>query len=300
MIDDARAGAIRPPPSPAVGRMLIVGAALLWSTSGLFVKAPLFVDWPVAERGALLAFWRATFAAVVLIPFVRRPRWRIGLIPLCIAFTAMNVLYLSAMSMTTAANAIWLQSTAPFWVFLIGAIGFRQPVPRGDLLPLAFACGGVGLILAFESQGESVAGVSLGLASGLAYGLVVLLLHQLADEDSAWLIALCHAVAAAFLLPWVFARGVWPSAGQLGVLAGFGTVQMAVPYLLLTVGLRSVRGQEAVLIGLLEPIVLPLWVWMAWHERPDRWTVAGAGLILVGLVLRYGRDLLRRDRANEV
>src|SRR5262245_497211 len=108
--------------SALAGRLCVVAAAVLWSSSGLFAKAPIFDDWPIESRGVLLAFWRATFAGLLLIPAVRRPKWDRKLIPLCIAFTAMNVTYLSAMTETTAANAIWLQSTAPWWVFLVGVL----------------------------------------------------------------------------------------------------------------------------------------------------------------------------------
>ena len=110
----------------------IVAAALLWSSGGLFVKAPIFAEWPEAERGPLLAFWRAVFAAAVLVPLVRRPRWRRDLLPLLGAFPLMSVAYLSSMTLTTAANAIWLQSTAPWWVFLIGVLIFREPVDRRE------------------------------------------------------------------------------------------------------------------------------------------------------------------------
>jgi drug/metabolite transporter (DMT)-like permease len=78
---------------------------------------------------------------------------------------------------------------------------------------------------------------------------------------------------------------VWPSWSQLFVLAAMGTLQMAIPYLCLARGLRSVSSQEAVVIGLIEPVLLPVWV--LWRERPDVWTVAGGGLILAGLLIRY-------------
>ena len=80
---------------------------------------------------------------------------------------------------------------------------------------------------------------------------------------------------------------MWPTLPQLAVLAGFGIVQMAVPYLCLLRGLREVGSQEAVVIGLLEPVLLPLWVFLRGHETPDWWTTAGATLILVGLLWRY-------------
>jgi drug/metabolite transporter (DMT)-like permease len=265
-----------------------LAAALLWSSSGLFVKAPLFADWAPGVRGPLLAFWRAVFAALVLLPMIRRPRWRAELVPLTFSFTAMNVCYLTAMTLTTAANAIWLQMTAPWWVFIFGVCVFREPLVRRDLVPLLFGVLGVSTILAFEIPGENRSGVVLGLASGAAYASVVLFMRRLRAEDSAWLVALNHAVSAAVLLPWVIHLAQWPSLWQLLALAGFGAFQMAIPYVCLIRGLRAVSSQEAVAIGLLEPVLLPIWVVLAWGESPAWWTILGAALILIGLGLRYG------------
>lgn len=275
--------------TPAAGRLWILLAAVLWSTSGVFAKAPVFADWPAGDRGVLLAFWRAVFAAMVLAAAVRRPRWQRALVPLGASFAAMNAVYLSSMSLTTAANAIWLQSTAPFWVLLVSLVVFHQAVAGRDLVPLGFAAVGVGLILAFEIRGTAATGVMLGLASGLFYGLVVILMWRLREEDSAWLVALCQAVSATVLLPWVLRLGIWPTAGQLAVLAAFGALQMAIPYLCLIRSLRGISSQEAVGIGLVEPVLMPVWVFLAWGERPAWWTIVGAALILAGLGLRYAR-----------
>lgn len=270
------------------GRLLVLAAALLWSTSGLFAKATIFDDWPVAQRGVLLAFWRAAFAATVLAPTVRRPRFRRPLVPLLICFAGMNVAYLTAMVQTTAANAIWLQSTAPWWVFGFSVLWIGEPIVRRDLVPLAFGVLGVGTILFFEVQGEAVGGVIFGLASGVCYAGVVLMMRQLRAENPGWIVALSHGVTALVLLPWLLLAGIWPSPAQLAVLALFGTVQMAVPYMLLFRGLRSVTGVEATAIGLAEPVLMPLWVFLAWGEQPAPWTLVGAALILAGLLLRYG------------
>jgi drug/metabolite transporter (DMT)-like permease len=275
----------------------VLAAAVLWSSSGLFVKSPIFADWSEGVRGPLLAFWRATFAALVLLPMIRRPRWRRELVPLTFCFTAMNVLYLTAMTLTTAANAIWLQMTAPWWVFVFGVLLFREPVVRRDLVPLCFGVLGVATILALEIPGETRGGILLGLGSGVAYAGVVLFMRRLSAEDSAWLVALNHAVAAGILLPWMLHSGLWPSRWQLLVLAGFGTFQMAVPYVFLIRGLRAISSQETVAIGLLEPVLLPLWVVIAWGEMPAWWTLVGASLILTGLLLRYG--LLERLGARD-
>lgn len=285
------------PPGKLAGRLWVLGAALLWSTSGLFAKAPIWDEWPVTVRGPLFAFWRALFATLVLVPLVRRARWNRALGPMAIVFAVMNVTYLMALTQTTAANAIWLQSTAPWWVFLISVLLLREAVVGRDLIPLAFGVLGVGTILFFEVRGQAQVGVLCGVASGVGYATVLLFMRHLRRENPAWVVAICHGVTAAVILPWVVYVGRWPSAAQLAVLAGFGAVQMGIPYTLLIRGLRSVSSQEAVAITLVEPILMPVWVLLLYHEVPAPWTVAGAGLILVGLVLRFVVwELLAGDR----
>ncbi|MCO6458228.1 MAG: DMT family transporter [Pirellulaceae bacterium] len=277
-----------PPPPGNSGRLLLLAAAVLWSTSGFFAKAPIFDGWP----GPVLAFWRAVFACLILLPMVRRPRWSPKLIPMVLLFTAMNFTFLSALTLTEAANAIWLQYTSPLWVFLVGVFLFREPVHARDRWLLICGMSGVALILAFELQGSDPRGVIYGLLSGLFFAGVVLSIRQLRDQESAWLIALNHLVAAALLAPLALRDEHWPQGAQWAYLAGFGMFQMGLPYVLFALGLKTVAGHEAAGISLLEPVLVPIWVYVAWHGAdnytpPHWWTLVGGGLILSGLYLRY-------------
>ncbi|HEX4148735.1 MAG TPA: EamA family transporter [Pirellulales bacterium] len=280
------------PVRPAAGRLLILAAAVLWSSNGLFVKSPLFDDWPAETRGLLLAFWRALFASLALVPAVRRPQFRWGLVPMALAFTAMSFAFLQSMTLGTAANAIWLQSTAPLWVFVFTLCIYREPLHGRDLWPLAAGLAGTGLILYFELghsgvSGNSAMGAMLGLASGIFYAFVVVSMRRLRELGAAWLVAVNHLVSAVILASFCLALGVQPHGWQWPALVLFGLGQMAIPYLLFARGLRHVSSQEGAAIALLEPVLSPLWVLLAWGERPAPWTIAGGLLILAGLALRY-------------
>jgi drug/metabolite transporter (DMT)-like permease len=266
-------------------RLLVLFAALLWSTSGFFVKAPYFDGWP----GAALAFWRAIFASFILWPLVRRPEWTWKLIPMTLLFAAMNYSYLTAMATGTAANAIWLQFTAPAWVLVIGVFVFKERAVARDWLLVAFAAAGVSLILYHESQAASQTAVAWGLASGLAYAGVVLSLRHLRMHDPTWLAAVNHTVTAILFAPFIFGTdsAPFPYGIQWLLLAALGVFQMGVPYILFARGLQRIPGHEATGIGLVEPILVPLWTYLAWNERPAWWTLAGGGLILAGLAIRY-------------
>jgi len=284
------------PPSLWRARLMILASATLWSTSGFFVKAPWFAGW----SGAALAFWRALFASLVLWPLVRRPEWTWKLIPMTLLFAAMNYGYLTSMSLGTAANAIWLQFTAPAWVLILGVVIFKEHAIARDWLLVACAAAGVSLILFFESRGASRAAVAWGLSSGLCYAGVVLALRHLRAHDPAWLAAMNHSVTALALAPFALAPLVvgetafasaesapFPAGIQWPLLAAFGLFQMGLPYVLFARGLQRVPGHEATGIGLIEPILVPLWTFLAWNERPAWWTIAGGALILTGLMIRY-------------
>jgi drug/metabolite transporter (DMT)-like permease len=255
----------------------------MWSTSGFFVKAPYLAGWP----GPVLAFWRALFACVVLWPMVRRPTWSWKLIPAAATFVAMNYTYLTAMAKGSAANAIWLQCTAPVWVLFVGVFVFGERAIWRDWLLVAFAAAGVAIILHYESRGESIDAVLWGLASGVFYAGVVLSLRQLREMESAWIVALNHLATAIVLAPLALDGSYFPTGIQWPLLAGLGIVQMGLPYVLFARGLKTIPGHEATGIGLLEPLLVPVWVYLAWGDKPAWWTLVGGGLILVGLTIKY-------------
>jgi drug/metabolite transporter (DMT)-like permease len=213
-----------------------------------------------------------------------------------LVFAVMNVSYLSAVVLTTAANAIWLQMTAPAWVMLIGVLFLAARPSRVEQWQFAFGVAGVAVILfslapSTKALPHNAVGVAMALVSGLTYAGVVMFLRWLRDENAAWLISLNLLITAALLLPYVVyiavVDGLYPSTRQLAVLAAFGALQIGLPYLLFAYGLKNVASQEAAGLALLEPVLMPLWVLLAWGERPAPATIAGAALILTGLALRY-------------
>jgi len=281
------------------GRMMAVLASLLWSTSGAFVKSPPLAAIPEPGRGPILACFRAIAAAAALAIFVRpqHVRWRPMLVPFVISFAAMNLLFVTAMTRTTAAAAIFLQYTSTAWAFLFSIFVLREPADRANLIALACALAGLGWIVGGDWNTANFAGNLLALGSGLSYAGVIITLKLLRDEDSAWLIALCHAGAGLLLLPLVATASLALSPFQWVVICVFGVVQMGLPYVIFAGALRRIPIQDAALLTLLEPILNPLWVYLLWGEPVGLSTWVGGSLILGGLAFRA---LLLRMRANPV
>ncbi|MDZ4779693.1 MAG: EamA family transporter [Planctomycetia bacterium] len=286
----------RPSPVSHNGRPWVVAAAVLWSTSGLFVKSTMFLDWSSDVRGVRLAFWRALFAGLLLIPAVRRPRLRWLMLPMVFCFAGMNMSYLSAMTLGTAANAIWLQYTAPLWVMIYGTLVLKEPFTRRNAVSAVFLILGLLTILLPELGGQNPVGVVLALVAGGFYAAVVLFLRTMRDEDGPWLVVLNHLGAAMIIAPFMFAHGfVWPSSPQFGILVLFGFFQMGLAYFCFSRGLRNVTGSEAAILGLVEPLLVPVWAYLVATELPGTTTALGAGLILLGLLYQVAFQ----TRANE-
>ena len=205
-------------------------------------------------------------------------------------FAVMNWTYLNGMVMCESSLAIWLQYTAPIWACLFAWKLFGEQPLRRDFWLLGWAALGLIVILSAELTGNSIVGVLFGLASGVCFAGVVVLLRWNKEFDAAWIVFLNHAVTAVLFLPVLFVEGIYPDTSQLAYLAGFGVFQLGLPYLLLATALQSVSSHEASGLTLLEPILVPVWVWMAWSHlesyAPPAWTtLLGGGLILTGLVI---------------
>jgi DME family drug/metabolite transporter len=269
------------------GGLLIVLAAVFWSISGVAAKS---IDLPPEA----IAFYRSLFAGLALFPFVPRSRmvFRPMMFPMFVIFGAMCGTFLAAVKLTTAANAILLQCTASFWVIPIAWFAMRERPDRQAVWGILVAMAGIVTIVGFGEDrrpGESV-GIYLGLASGLAYACVVVGLRFLRGMDPTWLSAVNNFGGAVVLGIWItlFGGGIpIPDAWTLLALAGFGIVQMAIPYALFARGLQRVGAAEAGLLGLLEPILNPTWVFLLVGEAPDDATKIGGAILLAGLALRF-------------
>lgn len=307
------------PPNPTSARLCLLLAAVLWSSSSLFMRVlrePTGLglnDPPLTPLQ--IAFFRGIFAGLVLIPLLRTRDLtaRPAMAAMVACFAVMSGLYLSALGLGPAANAILLQNTAPVWVFLIGVYVLGEPADRrnwqavlvGMLGAVVIVAGNWprGLDLAEETRQVEI--LLMATASGAMYAGVILFLSVLRKESSAWLMVLnllgSSACLAGFALATHDAAGAraWftaPTADQLAFVAVFGAFQMAAPYYLFARGLRTVGPQEAGIITLLEPLLNPVWAYLIAPEKetPTVWTGVGGGLLLAALAWRYAPRTGRR------
>jgi len=264
------------------GRVFILLAGLLWSLAGIFIKS-------LALPAVVIVFYRSLFASLFFVVFLRKRRWKVSfhLLISVTSYTAAISLFVFSNKLTTAANAIVLQYTAPIFVFLFIRLLFREPISKGNLVTLLLSMLGVTIIFTGSSGEQALWGVSVAVMSGFLFAIYMMNLRFLAGFDPLVLTFINNLVCSFALLPLMVSHST-PFGGQLLALAVMGVVQLGVPYFLFSKGLERLALQEASLIVLIEPVLNPIWVAWGVGEVPSTPTLIGGSVILFSLVLRYG------------
>lgn len=266
----------------ARGVLLVLAAAMLWSSSGLFIKL-------LTVHSFALTGLRSGFAALTLAPFVRWRALRLdgALLVLAVAFGLTQLFFVLATRWTTAANAIALQSTAPAWVFAIGVAATRR-VETPLLLPLSLIGAGIAAILAEPAHGTTLQGNLLGLASGLTFAVTQISFKRM-NQPAVGTVTLANAgvaVACALAVPDAFRLGALPP-WEWAVLVYLGAIQIGLALLFFTAGVRRITVHQASILSLLEPLLNPVWVYLVLGELPSAYGFTGYALILGGIVTDF-------------
>jgi drug/metabolite transporter (DMT)-like permease len=272
-----------------LGRIQLFAAAVLWSLAGIFIK---FLSLPALT----IVFYRSLFASLFFAFFARK-RAAIPRGPLIVSvasYTAAISAFVSANKITTAANAIALQYTAPIFVFLIVHFLFREKISAISWISLAFGMLGIAVICAGSAGQPDAPGVLIALLSGLLFSIYMVSLRFLREVDPGTLTFLNNVACCFILLPVVISELSLPL-HQGSIVAIMGIVQLGIPYWLFSKGLEKVTLQEGSLIVLIEPVLNPIWVALAVGEVPSTATLIGGGLIVASLGSRYLWGLFNRS-----
>jgi drug/metabolite transporter (DMT)-like permease len=261
------------------GVLLVLIAALLWSTGGIGIKA---IDDPPLK----IAFYRSAVAAVALALFLRPRVGRITLpfIASVVSYAGCLVTFVTATKWTTAANAIFLQYSGVVWVLLLSPMVLREKMTRRDVIAIVVALAGMVLFFMGKLDVHGWNGNLMALLSGVFFAALVLSLRMQkggADEAS---VLWGNIVLALVLLPFVARNpGLALTSRSAFVLVALGVIQIGVAYYFFVRGLRRVSATQASLTGMLEPVMNPLWVFLLLGEKPSAWAIVGA-LIVLGAI----------------
>jgi drug/metabolite transporter (DMT)-like permease len=272
----------RPELSMRASVLAVAGAAILWSSGGLFIK--------LAPMPALAVACGRSVVAAVFYLLVLRPNLRLARVSTAVAYAGCIVTFVAATKLTTSANAIFLQYTGPAYVLLLSPFVLKEPFRPIDGVCVLLSLAGMSLFFVGKVESGQALGNVLGVVSGVFFALTVVLVRRDAKsgrEDALPSIALGNLIAAAVTLPWAIqALPAITSARGAGVLLYLGVVQLGLAYVLFIGGVRKVPAAEASLISMLEPILNPIWVLLGTGERPGPWAIAGAVIVVAAVVTR--------------
>lgn len=277
--------------------LFVVIAALLWSTGGLFIKLTTLSAFE-------LSFGRSLLAAVAVAYFTRREGFGLNLITglSALIYAALLLLFVVATKETTAANAIFLQYTAPIYVLLLEPLLYKEKFRAQDLIVVAVCVGGMSLFFVGELRPQDVRGNLAALASGLCFAFFFLLQrHPKAREvNRASGVIYGNLLLAAVTAPAFFAgAGGRGAASDIAIVAYLGIIQIGLAYTFFTLGMaRGVRSLDAGIAGYIEPVLNPVWVFLVLGERPARWALIG-GAIIVAAVSSHTILGARRTRLSK-
>ncbi len=262
--------------------LAVAGAAILWSTGGLFIKVAPMPALAVACGRSLVA---GLFYLALLRPDLRAARWSTAA-----AYAGCIITFVSATKLTTAANAIFLQYTGPAYVLLLSPFLLDEPFRPIDGVCVALSLAGMSLFFVGRIETGQALGNLLAIASGVFFALAIVLLRREAKSgrgDALPSTTLGNLLAAAVTLPWALkaAPEILTLRGG-AVLLYLGIVQLGLAYFLFVRGVRRVPAAEASLISMLEPVLNPVWVLIGFGEKPGPWAIAGGAIVVAAVVVR--------------
>jgi drug/metabolite transporter (DMT)-like permease len=258
--------------------LFLVLAAGLWSTGGLMIKSS---SWhPLA-----ILVGRNIFSSAVLLLYLRRfpTRWSRWKLIAAVSHLLTAFLFISSTKLTTAANAIFLQYTAPLYIVLLGFWFLHERPTRTDGISMLVIFVGMFLFFGDKLSLQGTQGNLLAALSGLTLAMMTVALRAQKDGTPIESILMAQALTVVFGFPLLF-RESSTTVNWL-IVAYLGIFQIGLPFLLFTTALKHVPAMEATLIGTLEPILNPLWVAAFLGERPGSFALIGALIVLFGVAL---------------
>ena len=264
---------------------ILIIAALMWSLGGVFIK---LVDLnPMAITGI-----RSLGATVVLLIYIKKPKlyWNRYFFSGVIAYSMMVILYVISIRLTTAANAIFLEFTAPIYVVAFSYFLLNERINRFDIFAMVIIFLGMGLFFMDELSFYGFWGNILALLAGVCLALVTVLIRK--EKESAFQIVFFGNVLTAIICFPFIIEG-FNSTTQIDwfIIFGLGIFQLGIPYLLYTTALKYVSALDAILVGMLEPVFNPIWVYIFVGEAMGEWALIGAALVIIGTL---GRVIIKQ------
>jgi drug/metabolite transporter (DMT)-like permease len=263
--------------------LFVLAAAILWSTGGLFIK------W-TSISGLELSFGRSLTAAIAVAIMTRHEGFGLNRITAVasVLYAFLLVLFVLATKQTTAANAIFLQYTAPVYLLIFEPLFYKEKFRLADLVTVGACVVGMSLFFVGKLRPQDVIGNILALTSGLCFACYMLLLRHSKSRavNRASSVIYGNLLVVILTAPLGVAAMTKMSTHDALSVLYLGVVQIGVAYTLFTVAMaRGVRSLDAGIIGYIEPILNPIWVFLFVGETPSTWALLGGAIIIIAVVV---------------
>ncbi|WP_093689661.1 DMT family transporter [Sporolituus thermophilus] len=257
--------------------------AVLWSSGGVMIKS---VAWPPLAIAGL----RSLIAAAVIWLAFRKERLHFSRIQLAgaVAYCGMVTSFVTATKLTTAANAILLQYTAPIYVALLSGWLLREKVTRRDVLTIGVVFGGMIFFFLDKVSTGGMLGNILGIVSGISFALFVIFTRMQKDHAPFGSVLLGNILTFFLSLPVL--PDITFTVFNLAIISVLGVFQLGLAYVIYSYAIRHVRALEATLITSIEPILNPIWVFLFLGEIPGPYSLIGGAIVLFAVIGGYFFD----------
>ncbi|MDH8676739.1 DMT family transporter [Fusibacter bizertensis] len=259
----------------------VVLASLLWSTGGLLIK---MVSWhPIAISGMRSGISSLVMLILYFSVYKRLPRRPNKYVLMgAINYMFLVMLFVSANKLTTSANAILLQFTAPAWAMVIGAFFLKEKFSKKDVSTVIIVFLGMLLFFVGDLKSGSLIGNTLAVVSGISMALMIISLKRIQGRKPIEIVIWGNILTFFIAIP--FYSGITlTSANIIGVLL-LGVFQLGLSYIFFTKGIENVSVLEGILIPVLEPLLNPFWVFLGTGEKPSVFAFIGGVIVLSAVV----------------
>jgi drug/metabolite transporter (DMT)-like permease len=259
------------------GILAVIAAALLWSTGGIFIKL-------ISLNAFQLSCLRSMFAAAVFIFLFRRKLLEVNTFTFINAafYAAILILFVVATKMTTAANAIFLQYTAPIYVLFLEPLINKTKYQLINVVTIVFCFIGMVLFFIGELSPGYFEGNIIALLSGIAFAAFLIGMRKNRPEYQFSSIFYGNFLISVICLPSLFSIEQI-SLSNFGMIAFLGIFQIGIAYAFFSYGLKRVYAIEASLISMIEPVLNPVWVFIGYGETPAYLAIIG-GIVIVSAI----------------
>jgi len=272
------------------GIIAVVIAALLWSTGGLFIKL-------ISLNSIQLSFFRSFFAGLVILLLFRGKALKFNGWSLMtgLFYAGVLVFFVMATKLTTAANAIFLQYTAPIYVLILEPLLLKTKFERINLITIVFCFIGMALFFVGKLSPGDIEGNSFALISGLCLTGMFLGMRK-SGEDYKWSTIFWGNFFVALFCAYSLFDMPALSTNDFLMVGYLGIFQIGIAYVIFSYGINKVEAIEASLLAMIEPVLNPVWVLIGYGESPSIYAVAGGVIIVLAIALRTLMIEKRRRR----